>query len=166
MFRKYLSNINRIHNCSKRFGIAYIVWDIFLCHFFSYGQQLKMMKLPTRENFGPMKYPREKILDPPNIHEERLWTHETPTRKNLWPTKYPSENILDPRNTHEKNFWTHEIRTNARWHDGTRPTRPTIARDPRNLAHSQKLDFKQVFSLSQLQVLIKIQSQISFKFSC
>ena len=42
---------------------------------------------------------------------------------------------FDPRNTHEKNFWTNEIPMKANWHDSTRPTRPMIARDPRNLAH-------------------------------
>ena len=26
--------------------------------------------------------------------------------------------------------------TKAQWHDGTRPATPTMARDPRNLAHS------------------------------
>ena len=47
---------------------------------------------------------------------------------------------MDPRNTHEKIFWTHEIPTRkifgptkAPRHDGTKPT---ITRDPRNLAHS------------------------------
>ena len=69
---------------------------------FSCGQQLKITKIPTRENFGPTKYPREKILDPQNTHEEQIWTYETPTRKNLRTTKYPRENILDTQNTHEK----------------------------------------------------------------
>ena len=80
-----------------------------LCHFFSSGQQMKITNLPTGENSGPTKYPREKIWDSRNTHEEIFWTHEIPTRKNFRPTKYP------------------------RWQDGTRPTRPTIARDPRNL---------------------------------
>ena len=31
---------------------------------------------------------------------------------------------------------THELPKKARWYDGTRPTRPTMARDPLNLAHS------------------------------
>ena len=66
---KYLSNISRIYNCWSRFGIEYVVRDIFLCYFFSCGQQLKTTKLPTRKNFGPTKYPREKILDPQNTHE-------------------------------------------------------------------------------------------------
>ena len=63
--------------------------------------------------------------------------------------KYSQEKKSDPPNTHEKNFGTHEKKfqthetprdnfrpTRARWHDGTKPMRPTIARDPRNLAHS------------------------------
>ena len=55
---KYLSYINRIHNFWKRFGIAYAVWFIYLCHFFSCDQQLEITKLTTRENFGPTKYLR------------------------------------------------------------------------------------------------------------
>ena len=81
------------------------------------------------KNLGPTKYPREKILDPRNTHE-----------KNLGPTKYPREKMWGSRNTHNKIFWTHRIPrrkifepTKAQWHDGTRPA---IARDPRNLAHS------------------------------
>ena len=46
--------------------------------------------------------------------------------------------IVDPRSTHEKKFVTHELPTKARWHDATKPTRPMIACDPRNLAHSFK----------------------------
>ena len=69
-------------------------------------------------------------------NEKKFWTHKIPTRKKLRPTKYPRENILNPRNTKKKKFWTHKIPTKARWQDGTRPTRPTIAHDPRNLAHS------------------------------
>ena len=55
---------------------------------------------------------------------------------NCRPTKYLREKILDQRNIREKKFWTHEIPTKAR--DRTKTTRPTIARDPRNLAHSEK----------------------------
>ena len=55
---------------------------------------------PKRKKFWPTEYPRQKILDPHNIHEEYLWTHETPTRKNS-----------DPRNTYEKIFLTHDIPT-------------------------------------------------------
>ena len=65
-------------------------------------------------------------------HEKKFGTYEIPTRKNLGPMKYPREKILDPRNPYEKIFGP----TKARWHDGTRPTRLTMARDPRNLAHS------------------------------
>ena len=76
---KHLSNISRIHNCLNQFGTEYEVWDIFLLHFFSCGQQLKTTK-----------YPREKIWDPQNTHEKIFWTHEIPTKK-----------ILDPWNTYE-----------------------------------------------------------------
>ena len=113
---KYFSNVIRIHNCWNRFGIEYVVWDIFLCHFFSCAQQLKVKKLPTRKNFDPTKYQREKILDPRNTHEKKIW---------------------HPRNIHEKKIWTHKIPTTARWHDGTRPTRRTMmAPDSWNLAQS------------------------------
>ena len=74
-----------------------------------------------------------KNLDPRNTHEKKFWTHEILARKNL-----------DPRNTLEQKFRTHEIPmrknfgpTKARWQHGTRPTRPTMARDSRNLAHSK-----------------------------
>ena len=104
----------RIHNCWNRFGIEYVVWDIFLCYFFSCGQQLKITKLSTRENFGPTKknlgptkYPREKICYPQNTHKEKFRTHEIPKRKCFEPTKHSRDKILDPRNTHE----------------GTRPTK-------------------------------------------
>ena len=60
-------------------------------------------------------------------------------RRNFEFSNYPREKNSDPRNTHEKKFQTHEIPTGktfvptkARWHDGTRPT---LARDPQNLAH-------------------------------
>ena len=43
-----------------------------------YIEQLKITKLPTRENSGPKKY-----------HEKRIWAHDIYTRKNMRPTKYP-----------------------------------------------------------------------------
>ena len=134
---KYLSNKNTIHNYSNQFGIEYAVSDIFLWHFFSCSQQLKFTKLPTRENFestrkyfrptkylkklAPTNYPREKILDPRNTHEESLFIHKLPTGKKLGPTKDPRIYILDPRNsyekkwdprsTHQNKLVTHEIPT-------------------------------------------------------
>ena len=90
------------------------------------------LKIPTRKYFGPTKYPLkvfgpttypwEKILNPRNTHEKKFWTHKMPTSKGFGPTKYPREKKFGP--------------TQERWHDNTRPTRPTIARDPLNLAHS------------------------------
>ena len=65
-----------------------------------------------------------------NTHQKKFWTHEIPTGKDLGPIKYPRENILDPRDIHEKKFWTQEVPTKARWHNGTRPTKPTMVRDP------------------------------------
>ena len=127
--------MERIYNCWIRFGRNCIVWDKFLCYFFSCGQQLKITKFWKfwGENFRPTKYPRVKILDPRKTHERKLWNHEILTRKNLEPTKYLRENILKSRNTHEKNMQAHEKPTKAQWHDGTRPT---MARDPRNLPYS------------------------------
>ena len=86
-------------------------------------------EMPLRENFGPTNT-HQKTLDPRNTHERKFQSHKIPTTKNFGSTKYPREKILDPRNTHEKKFWTHEIPTKARCHDGTKPTRPTIAHDP------------------------------------
>ena len=69
-----------------------------------------------------------------NTHEKKNLTHQIltrkilgPTRKNFRPTKH-----LETHETPRDNFRP----TRARWHDGTKPMRPTIARDPRNLAHS------------------------------
>ena len=41
------------------------------------------LEIPTRKNFGPTKYPREKF-----------WTYEKPTRKNFGPAKYTREKIF------------------------------------------------------------------------
>ena len=49
----------------------------------------------------------------------KLWTLEIPTRKYFGLTKYPRKNFLDT--------WRHMK---------ARPTRPTMAQDPRNLVHS------------------------------
>ena len=72
-------------------------------------------------------------MGPQNTHEKKFSIHETYMRENLGPTKYSREKI-----------WTHEITTTnnfklteSQWHDGTRPTRTTMVRDPRNLAHSK-----------------------------
>ena len=85
----------------------------------------------------PLKYPREQNLDPRNTQEEKFWTHKIPTRKKLRPTKYSPEKDLNPRNTQEKNFGL----TKSRCHSGWRPTRPTMAQNPRNLANLYKLYF-------------------------
>ena len=94
----------------------------------THERKLWTHKMPMRKYFGHTKHPRDKILDPRNTHEKKIWTHEIHTRKNL-----------DPQNTHEKKFWTHEIPTKARCYGGSRPTSPTMARDPRNSAHSFKM---------------------------
>ena len=51
--------------------------------------------------------------------QENIETHKMPTIKYFGPTKYPQEKLSGPQR-----------------HDGTRSTRPTMARDPQNLAHS------------------------------
>ena len=79
----------------------------------------------------PTKHPREKILHLQKTHETKIWTYKTLTIKNVGPTKYPREKISDPRNTHEKKF-RNSLGTMI---DGTKPMRPTMARDPQNLAH-------------------------------
>ena len=76
-------------------------------------------------------------MGPGNTYEKRFWTHELPQEKNLGPTKHPRENTWDPRNTHEKIFWAHSIPTKTGWRGATRPTRPKMARDPQNFAHSE-----------------------------
>ena len=89
------------------------------------------------KNLGPSKYAHEKILDPRNT-TKKIETCQIP--KNLGLRKYPREKMWGSRNTHNKIFWTNKIPTRkifgltkTRWQDGTRPT---IAGDPRNLAHS------------------------------
>ena len=49
-------------------------------------------EIPTRKNFGPTKYPREKF-----------WTYEIPTRKIFGLTKYTREKIFGS--------------TKAQWHE-------------------------------------------------
>ena len=75
----------------------------------TYEKKFRTHEIPTRKNFGPTQYRREKNLDPQN----------TQKRKNFEPTKYPqgknldprntNEKNLDPRNTHEKKVQIHEI---------------------------------------------------------
>ena len=72
------------------------------------------------------------MLDIRNTHEKIFWTHQIPTRNYSEPTKYLREKLSDPRNTHQKDFGL----TKARLQGGKRPTRPTMARDLRNLARS------------------------------
>ena len=73
-------------------------------------------KFRTREkkSLNPQNT-HEKKSDPRKMHEKKIRINETPTRKKIR---------------------THIILTKAQWHHGIRPTRPTMARDPRNLGHS------------------------------
>ena len=128
---KYLSNINRIHNCWNRFGKEYPPS-------FRYISASPFLMLPTTESY--------KITHKRKFwtQEKKFWASEIPTTKN-WTHKCPQEKIWDPRNTYDKKFWpTKYPRENISdpWntHDGTNdgawPTRPTKACDPRNLSHS------------------------------
>ena len=92
--------------------------------------------------------PATEIFESQISHEKkRNWSHEIPLRKYVGPAKSRRGKITDQRTTHEKKFrtyeipheetvYTHETPTKAQWHDDTRPTRPTMVRDPQNLVHS------------------------------
>ena len=67
-------------------------------------ENLSIAKLAMRKRNEPTKYPREKIPNPRNAHQQKFRTHETTTRKNFGPTTYPREKISDPQNNHEKKF--------------------------------------------------------------
>ena len=140
---KYLSNINWTGNCWNQFGIEYAVRDVFtyLCFLVLFLME------PTTENLWISKLATREKKDPKHTHQKKIWTHKIHTRrnfaatkysrkKNFGPTKYTREIIFDPRTNHKKKFRTHEIPPKARWHDDTRSTRPTMARDPLNLAYS------------------------------
>ena len=81
----------------------------------THERKLWTHKILTRKNRLTTD-PREKNLDTRKTHVKKFGTHKITTRKYFGPTKYPRENILDPQR-----------------HDGTRPT---MACDPGNLAHS------------------------------
>ena len=89
-----------------------------------------------RENVEPAKYPWEKIGDSWSTHEKKFETLEIPTEK----TRVPQTTHDKKLRTHEipskKKLVIHELPTKARWHDGTRPTRHTMAHDPLKVAHS------------------------------
>ena len=44
--------------------------------FWTQEKKSRTHEIPTKTNFGPKKYPREKILDPWNTHEKSFRTHE------------------------------------------------------------------------------------------
>lgn len=79
-----------------------------------------------------------------------IYTHEISSGKEFWHARrkcrtneIPTWKILDSRNTDEKKFWTREILTRKNFghmkypqrHNRAKPTRPKMARDPRNLAY-------------------------------
>ena len=88
-------------------GKGYSIYFLFLTYVFTrYLQNIDEKKIwnheiPTKKKF--------------QIHKKKIETHKTPRRKDFGPTKYPREKIR---------------------RDGTRPTRPTMARDPWKLGHS------------------------------
>ena len=68
---------------------------------FSHEKIFWAHEIPTRKNFGPTKYPREKIwTDEGNTHEKKFRTRKIPTRLSFGPTKYPQRQdgtiSLDP----------------------------------------------------------------------
>ena len=73
-------------------------------------------KRPTRKNFGPAKYPREKILGPRTDHKRNFCTHEISTRKSFGATKNLWEKLLDSRSTMTRWHEAHET------YNGTWPT--------------------------------------------
>ena len=80
---KDLSNINKIHKIRKTIwnrtrSFRYISVPLFLLR-----QTTENYEIPTRKNFEPTKYPREKIFDARNTHEKKFVTHKIPTRKNF-----------------------------------------------------------------------------------
>ena len=69
----------------------------FYATFSHAAKNLKLRNFSREKSFGPTKYSPEKILNPQNIHEKKLWTHKKLTRK-----------IFDPCNTLKGAM--------ARWH--------------------------------------------------
>ena len=105
---------------------------------------------------GKIWTPRFFFFEISKVHEQKCWTHEKTTRKNFRPTKYLREKNSDLRNTHEKKFWTHDIPTKAQWHDGTRPT---MARNPQNLAHYNRASLHTAL-ISKIKIItVKLPSQ-------
>ena len=108
-------------------------------------------EIPARNNLGPTKYPQKEILDLQITHKKKLWTHEGPTRKKIW----------KPQNTNEKIFWTDKRSTKARCYDGNRLTRPTMARDLRNLLPSKENWEKWMNNKPRAQINERVLSHIS-----
>ena len=114
---KYLSNINRPHNCWILFEKECASSYIFMCYFFLCAQQLKITKLPmrenfesTRKNFGHAKYP-QKNFRPTKYAREKIVDQRNMNEKKLGPTKYSRKKILDSQNILEGPRWhgTYEI---------------------------------------------------------
>ena len=135
LVEKYVSNVSgSTDNCWNQLGIEYAVWDwvTYFCLLSLFPMQLGngnlwitkiatkysrekfcTHEISTRKMFVLATYPRGKVIDQWNAHEKKFWTQ---------------------RNTHVKKFWTHQLPTKVRRYDISRPTRPTMARDLRNLA--------------------------------
>ena len=80
-------------------------FQIYFCTILSHAAKTKKLR----------KFPREKILNPPNTHEEKFGTHEMPARKNWGSTKYQQEKIYDPPKYSRKKFRIDEIPTRKNW---------------------------------------------------
>ena len=118
---KYLSNINRPHNCWILFEKEWASSYIFMCYFFLCAQQLKITKLPMRENFESTR----KNFGHAKCPQKKFQTYKIRKRKNRGPTKYEREKI-----------GTHEILTKKYFGLTKYPGRPTMTRNLWNLAHS------------------------------
>ena len=107
------------------------------------------MKYKREINFGTTKYPREKILDPRNTHEDKFCTHEIPMGKKN----------LGPRNTYENKFWTHEMPKKKRLDSGNnheknfRTTKGTMGRLHKTLDGIRLTEFSTPLSKSLLDAL-------------
>ena len=131
---KYLFSINISDSSWNRFVLEYPVWDVFL---FS----ATLSHVATNWKSLNHKISHAKKMDPWDNHNKKFWTHEIPTGKISLSKKYSPENVLKSQNVRDKKFRTHEIPKKTWWHDSTRPTRPTMAHDPSNLAHSVRTNF-------------------------
>ena len=147
----YLSNINRTDNCSKQFGLEYLIWHAYMYFCFLslfYMQPTTknpwITKLATRKKMDPRNTHDKKILDPRNTHEKNIWTDKKPTKKIF----------LDPQNNNEKNIWAHKIPTrkilDPQKHNGM------ITLDPRDPNRTQPTKFSTFYLYNFIFIFVFI----------